>query len=129
MRARIAGAAQKCEPCAAVAKKIKHLVVVGEAADDLGMQCGGWTIDWQGGSGKVTSGGTTILAAIRNTVSRDTEVVFSRGCGQRQQRRCRRRRGGRIALRRNERRQPGAPDLRHGRRADCQRQSRVACRS
>jgi beta-glucosidase len=58
-------------------KKIKRLVVVGAAADDLGRQCGGWTIDWQGGSGKVTRGGTTILTAIRDIVSKDTEVVFS----------------------------------------------------
>ncbi|HWD94177.1 MAG TPA: glycoside hydrolase family 3 N-terminal domain-containing protein [Verrucomicrobiae bacterium] len=60
-----------------LSKKIKRLVVVGPAADDLGRQCGGWTIGWQGATGKVTSGGTTILAAIHNTVSKDTEVVFS----------------------------------------------------
>jgi len=51
--------------------------VVGGAADDLGMQCGGWTIDWQGDPGNVTHGGTTLLAAIRRTVSPETQVVFS----------------------------------------------------
>ena len=60
-----------------LSKKIKHLVVVGEAADDLGVQCGGWTIDWQGGRGNVTHGGTTILAAIKQTVSSETQVTFS----------------------------------------------------
>ncbi|HEY2084073.1 MAG TPA: glycoside hydrolase family 3 N-terminal domain-containing protein [Verrucomicrobiae bacterium] len=60
-----------------LSKQIKRLVVVGRAADDMGRQCGGWTIDWQGATGKVTSGGTTILSAIRNTVFKDTEVVFS----------------------------------------------------
>ncbi len=60
-----------------LSKKLKHLVVVGKAADDLGMQCGGWTIDWQGGHGNVTRGGTTLLAAIRQTVSPETEVTFS----------------------------------------------------
>jgi beta-glucosidase len=60
-----------------LSKKIKRLVVVGEAADDIGKQCGGWTISWQGSTGNVTSGGTTILSAIRNTVGKDTEVVFS----------------------------------------------------
>ena len=60
-----------------LSKKIKHLVVVGEAADDLGIQCGGWTIDWQGRRGKVTHGGTTLLAAIRQTVSPETQVTFS----------------------------------------------------
>jgi beta-glucosidase len=60
-----------------LAKNIKHLAVVGAAADDLGIQCGGWTIDWQGGRGNVTHGGTTLLAAIRQTVSPDTQVMFS----------------------------------------------------
>jgi len=60
-----------------LAKNIKHLVVVGAAADDLGIQCGGWTISWQGGPGPVTHGGTTILSAIRNTVAAGTTVTFS----------------------------------------------------
>jgi beta-glucosidase len=60
-----------------LSKQIKHLVVVGEAADDLGVQCGGWTIDWQGRTGEVTHGGTTVLAAIRQTVSADTKVTYS----------------------------------------------------
>jgi len=60
-----------------LAKNLKHLVVVGRAADDLGIQCGGWTIGWQGQPGAVTHGGTTILAAIRQTVAADAEVIFS----------------------------------------------------
>jgi beta-glucosidase len=60
-----------------LSKNVKRLVVVGEAADDLGKQCGGWTIGWQGATGNVTPGGTTILSAIRSTVSKNTEVVFS----------------------------------------------------
>jgi beta-glucosidase len=60
-----------------LSKSLKHLVVVGAGADDLGMQCGGWTITWQGGHGNVTHGGTTLLAAIRQNVSPETEVRFS----------------------------------------------------
>jgi beta-glucosidase len=60
-----------------LAKNLKHLVVVGRAADDLGIQCGGWTVGWQGQAGQVVHGGTTILAAIRQTVSAGTEVTFS----------------------------------------------------
>jgi beta-glucosidase len=60
-----------------LSKDIKHLVVVGRAADDLGMQCGGWTISWQGGTGTVAHGGTTLLTAIRQTVSPQTEVSYS----------------------------------------------------
>ena len=52
--------------------------VAGKNADDIGNQCGGWTIDWQGKSGDVTTGGTTILAAIKSTVSKDTKVTFSK---------------------------------------------------
>ena len=60
-----------------LAKNLKHLVVVGAAADDIGIQCGGWTIAWQGATGNVTHGGTTILTAIRNTVAPGTQVTFS----------------------------------------------------
>ena len=60
-----------------LSKSLKHLVVVGEAADDLGVQCGGWTIDWQGRKGEVTHGGTTLLAAIRQAVSAGTQVTYS----------------------------------------------------
>ncbi|HXB59175.1 MAG TPA: glycoside hydrolase family 3 N-terminal domain-containing protein [Candidatus Acidoferrales bacterium] len=60
-----------------LSKNFKRIAVVGEAADDLGVQCGGWTIDWQGDRGNVTHGGTTILAAIRQAVSPDTQVIYS----------------------------------------------------
>jgi len=51
--------------------------VAGEAADDLGRQCGGWTITWQGKTGAVTSG-TTVLAAIRSAAAGTAEVTFSK---------------------------------------------------
>jgi beta-glucosidase len=60
-----------------LSKKLKRLAVAGKAADDLGVQCGGWTIDWQGRTGAVTHGGTTLLSAIKQTVAPDTEVIFS----------------------------------------------------
>ncbi len=52
-----------------ISKNVKLLLVAGGKADDIGIQCGGWTIKRQGGPGKVTTGGTTILEAIRKTVS------------------------------------------------------------
>jgi beta-glucosidase len=67
----------KNEGALPLSKQLKHLAVVGSAADDLGIQCGGWTIDWQGKTGNVTPGGTTILSAIRQAVGPDTEVTFS----------------------------------------------------
>ena len=41
-----------------------RILVGGKAADDLGLQCGGWTVSWQGASGRPTDG-TTVLEAIR----------------------------------------------------------------
>ena len=60
-----------------LSKQVRRLVVAGPAADDLGIQCGGWTIAWQGKTGQVTRGGTTILAAIRQTVGPDTVISQS----------------------------------------------------
>jgi beta-glucosidase len=60
-----------------LSKNLKRLIVTGAAADDLGIQCGGWTIDWQGRTGEVTHGGTTLLAAIRQTVAPGIDVAFS----------------------------------------------------
>ncbi|MDR3718778.1 MAG: glycoside hydrolase family 3 N-terminal domain-containing protein [Bryobacteraceae bacterium] len=60
-----------------ISKKIARIHVAGKSADNLGNQCGGWTINWQGKTGNVTPGGTTILAAIQGAVSKDTKVTFS----------------------------------------------------
>ncbi|HUA62617.1 MAG TPA: glycoside hydrolase family 3 protein [Verrucomicrobiae bacterium] len=61
-----------------LAKTAARIHVAGKSADDIGNQCGGWTIDWQGKSGNVTPGGTTVLAAIRKAVSKGTTVTFSK---------------------------------------------------
>jgi beta-glucosidase len=55
----------------------RRIHVAGRGADDLGIQCGGWTIDWQGKPGTVTPGGTTILEGIRKSVRAGTEITFS----------------------------------------------------
>ncbi len=60
-----------------VSRTASRIHVAGKSADDIGNQCGGWTIEWQGASGNVTTGGTTILAAIRAAVSPNTKVTFS----------------------------------------------------
>jgi beta-glucosidase len=54
--------------------KDSHVVVAGSGADDLGRQCGGWTITWQGLPGRVTEG-TTILQALRSAASAPGNVV------------------------------------------------------
>jgi beta-glucosidase len=60
-----------------LAKSAKRIQVGGKSGDDLGNQCGGWTITWQGSSDNVTPGGTTVLQAIRKAVSKDTKVTFA----------------------------------------------------
>jgi beta-glucosidase len=59
-----------------LAKGAGRIHVVGGNADDLGNQCGGWTIQWQGASGEITEG-TTVLEAIRAAAGPDTEVTYS----------------------------------------------------
>ena len=56
-------------------KEIPKLYVAGLAADNIGLQSGGWTIEWQGKEGDITPG-TTILEGIKNTVAADTEVIY-----------------------------------------------------
>ncbi len=56
-------------------KKTPTIFVAGALADDIGSQCGGWTIEWQGKSGDTTVG-TTLLAAVKAAVSPETQVQF-----------------------------------------------------
>lgn len=60
-----------------LSKMTRRLHVAGRNADDLGNQCGGWTITWQGGSGAITTG-TTILQGIRAAVLGGASVTYSR---------------------------------------------------
>ncbi len=54
--------------------------VAGKNANDMGNQCGGWSITWQGSSGNITQG-TTILDAIRNAVSTSVVTTSIDGTG------------------------------------------------
>lgn len=53
------------------------VAVAGAAADDVGTQCGGWTIGWQGAPGPITKG-TSILQAVRNAAP-GAQVSYSAG--------------------------------------------------
>lgn len=57
-----------------LSKKLKHLAVMGPAANDLGRQCGGWTIDWQGEPGNHIPGGTTIWQGLKEVAGDQTRV-------------------------------------------------------
>ncbi|XP_047092495.1 beta-glucosidase BoGH3B-like isoform X1 [Lolium rigidum] len=64
-------------PLLPLPKKAGKILVAGSHADNLGNQCGGWTITWQGLTGNNNTAGTTILSAIKSTVDPSTDVVFS----------------------------------------------------
>ena len=54
--------------------KRARIYVAGSNADDLGNQCGGWTITWQGASGGITTG-TTIREGIERAVNGEGRLV------------------------------------------------------
>lgn len=59
-----------------IAKDSASIFVAGQGADDLGMQAGGWTMEWQGKAGKSIVG-TSILDGIKAAVSANTKVEYS----------------------------------------------------
>jgi beta-glucosidase len=58
-----------------LSKSAPLIYVAGIGANDIGMQSGGWTIEWQGQMGNITPG-TTIYQAISNTVKPGTVVKY-----------------------------------------------------
>jgi len=60
-----------------LSKDVGRIFVGGQFGDDIGLQSGGWTIEWQGASGEITEG-TTFLEATETAVSDNTEVYFDR---------------------------------------------------
>lgn len=56
-------------------KNISRILVAGSAADNLGKQSGGWTVEWQGIDGNWIPG-TTVLEGIKGAVSPDTEIQY-----------------------------------------------------
>ncbi|MFD0036493.1 glycoside hydrolase family 3 N-terminal domain-containing protein [Streptomyces anulatus] len=55
----------------------QKVYVAGSNADDIGNQAGGWTVSWQGSSGRTTTG-TTILEGMRKAARTPESVTFSR---------------------------------------------------
>jgi beta-glucosidase len=59
-----------------IPKDATRIHLAGRNANNIGNQCGGWTIEWQGAGGEITEG-TTILEAVQDTVSEQTVVTYS----------------------------------------------------
>lgn len=55
----------------------KNIVVAGKKANDIGAQCGGWTISWQGSKGDITEG-TTLLEGLQNDAN-GKNITYSEG--------------------------------------------------
>jgi len=59
-----------------LAKNGKKIAVFGSHSNNAGLQCGGWTLSWQGLAGTV-SGATTILQGLQSAVGTSTVTSVS----------------------------------------------------
>ena len=60
-----------------LSKNTPVIFIAGEGANDIGLQSGGWTLEWQGKAGNDNEG-TTILNSIRSLASSNTKIEFNR---------------------------------------------------
>ena len=58
--------------------EVAHIRVAGSAADNVGMQAGGWTVEWQGIDGNWLPGATSILSGIRDVAGANVRVEYDR---------------------------------------------------
>ncbi|MFL7867434.1 MAG: glycoside hydrolase family 3 N-terminal domain-containing protein, partial [Anaerolineales bacterium] len=58
-----------------IAKDTPLIYIAGQGADDIGMQCGGWTTEWQGETGNIQPG-MTILQGVQAAVSQGAKVEY-----------------------------------------------------
>ncbi|CAH1421932.1 unnamed protein product [Lactuca virosa] len=65
------------EPMLPLPKMSSKVLVAGSHADNLGYQCGGWTIGWQGFSGNQNTTGTTILNGIKSAIDPTSDVTYN----------------------------------------------------
>ncbi len=56
-------------------KNIGTIFLTGSGADNIGMQTGGWTLEWQGVNGNNTEG-TSIYTALQEAIGADTKLVY-----------------------------------------------------
>jgi beta-glucosidase len=60
-----------------LSKDTPVIFVAGEGANDIGLQSGGWTLEWQGKKGNEDEG-TTILSGLGAAVNAGTQIEFNR---------------------------------------------------
>lgn len=59
-----------------ITDEVETIFIAGMGGDNVGIQSGGWTIEWSGGLGDITPG-TTILDGLQASVSENTEIFYS----------------------------------------------------
>jgi beta-glucosidase len=59
-------------------KDASVIFIAGEGANDIGLQSGGWTLEWLGKPGNDNEG-TTILSGVRAAAGSDTQVEYNSG--------------------------------------------------
>ena len=60
-----------------LSKDTPVIFVAGEGANDIGLQSGGWTLEWQGRKGNDNEG-TTIFSGLRSAVNAATQIEYNR---------------------------------------------------
>ncbi len=58
-----------------ITAETKHLLIAGQGADDLGLQSGGWTIEWQGVIGDCLPG-TSLLKGLRERLGASVRIDY-----------------------------------------------------
>ncbi len=56
----------------------KTILVAGSAADNVGRQCGAWTVEWQGIDGNWLPGATSILEGIKQVAGADRQITYDK---------------------------------------------------
>lgn len=60
-----------------LAKDSEQILVAGAGADNIGIQCGGWSIEWMGAVGNTTPG-TTILQGLQEVAGENVEITYAK---------------------------------------------------
>lgn len=60
-----------------LSKDVRRVHLAGSGADDVGRQCGGWTISWQGETGDITPG-TSVRAALESVLGPADRMTLSK---------------------------------------------------
>jgi len=60
-----------------LSKDTSVIFVAGEGANNIGLQSGGWTLEWQGKKGNDNEG-TTIFGGLRSAVNSGSQIEFNR---------------------------------------------------